>query len=202
MARAGDVLDNPVTGERMTFLKTGRDTGNRLWQAEFLVPPGGSVPPVAHVHPIEERFEILEGEARYAEGGIENSAPAGHSFTTPAGVSHKHPWNTGATPMRYRQTIAFHAPDAVGMHKIDVFFETLYGLARDGKVGKDGLPRPLQFAVILDAFRPYAVLAGIPAPIERTLVGVLAAVGRAAGARFEYERYSGGATPGRSVAGR
>jgi mannose-6-phosphate isomerase-like protein (cupin superfamily) len=192
MARAGDVLHNPVTGERITFLKTGRQTDNRIWQAEFFVPPGGGLAPVAHVHPFEEHFEILEGRARYVEGRVERSCVIGHAFTTPVGVPHKHPWNSGSTPMRYRQTIQFATPDPEGMRKVDIFFETLYGLARDGKVGKDGVPRPLQFAVILDAFRPYAIVAGIPGPIERLLVGALASIGRATGARFEYERYSGG----------
>lgn len=191
MAKAGDTLENPVTGERLTFIRTGRDTFNRVWQGEFLVPPGAPTAAVAHVHPMPEGFEILEGQARYSEGGVERACAAGHVFTTPAGTPHKHPWNSGTIPMRYRQTIELAAPDPVAMHNIDVFFETLYGLARDGKVGKDGLPGPLQFAVILDAFRPYAVVAGVPRPVERVLVTSLAAVGRLTGARFEYERYSG-----------
>src|SRR5687768_1571557 len=102
MTQAGDTLHNPVTGERLTILKTGRDTGDRVWQAEFLVPPGSGVAAVAHVHPVEERFEILEGEGRYAEGGVEKRGKAGHAFTTPPGVSHKHPWNTGVNALRYR----------------------------------------------------------------------------------------------------
>ena len=71
MARAGDVIDHPVTGEQIVFRKTARDTGGKELAMEFRVRPGGFVAG-AHVHPEqEERFEILEGTVRFRIDGRE-----------------------------------------------------------------------------------------------------------------------------------
>jgi hypothetical protein len=60
MARRGDIVENPMTGERTTFLETARDTGGELLRFEYVLPPGWSVP--EHVHPRqEERHEIVSG---------------------------------------------------------------------------------------------------------------------------------------------
>ena len=57
MAKAGDVIENPVTGERITFLKTTRETNGELLRFEYVVPPGFTIP--EHVHPRqEERHEV------------------------------------------------------------------------------------------------------------------------------------------------
>jgi hypothetical protein len=50
MIRTGDVITNPVTGERLRFLKTTRDTGGELVRVEVTVEPNGFVA-AAHVHP-------------------------------------------------------------------------------------------------------------------------------------------------------
>jgi hypothetical protein len=50
MIRTGDVITNPVTGERLRFLKTARDTGGELVRVEVTVEPNGFVA-AAHVHP-------------------------------------------------------------------------------------------------------------------------------------------------------
>ncbi|MGH3089038.1 MAG: hypothetical protein ACRDSJ_17195 [Rubrobacteraceae bacterium] len=65
MARAGDIIENPVTGERITFVKTARDAGGELLRFEYLAPAHTAGPPL-HVHPYqEERFvEILSGKLR------------------------------------------------------------------------------------------------------------------------------------------
>lgn len=41
MPKAGQVFDNPVTGERMIFVKTGPDTNGTLLEIEFFIKPGG-----------------------------------------------------------------------------------------------------------------------------------------------------------------
>ena len=42
MARAGETIENPVSGERFTFLRTARDTGGQFLELELAVRPGGS----------------------------------------------------------------------------------------------------------------------------------------------------------------
>jgi hypothetical protein len=61
MIRAGDTIENPITGERIVFHKTSRETNGEAVVVEVLVQPGGFVA-ATHVHPYqEERFQVLRG---------------------------------------------------------------------------------------------------------------------------------------------
>ena len=71
------------------------------------------------------------------------------------------------------------------------FFESMYALAQQGKVGKNGVPKnPLQSIVLLQALEPSAYLAGLPIWIQRPLFGVIAAIGRALGLKADYTAVS------------
>ncbi|MDQ3987417.1 MAG: hypothetical protein M3280_13085 [Actinomycetota bacterium] len=60
MIRAGETIENPVTGERVTFLKTSAETDGEMVLTETTVAPGGFVA-AEHIHPHQsERFEILQ----------------------------------------------------------------------------------------------------------------------------------------------
>ena len=62
MARMGDVIEHPVSGETMVFLWTGEDTDGELLQIDLFVREGGAVS-VEHIHPEqEERFIVKRGE--------------------------------------------------------------------------------------------------------------------------------------------
>ena len=53
----GQTLENPVTGERFTFIHTAGTTDGELLAFDLALRPGGAVP-IPHVHPIQtERFE-------------------------------------------------------------------------------------------------------------------------------------------------
>jgi hypothetical protein len=68
MAHAGQVLDNPVSGERFIFTKTAADTAGELVAVGAVGTPGGRVPG-GHVHPVqEERFEVVTGTMRFRKG--------------------------------------------------------------------------------------------------------------------------------------
>ena len=61
MIRKGDVIENPVTGERLLFLETSAETNGEYVLVECTVQPNGFVA-AAHVHPKQtERFEIESG---------------------------------------------------------------------------------------------------------------------------------------------
>ena len=51
MARAGDVIEHPVTGERITFLQTAESTNGELLRLELAVGPRGFVA-APHIHPL------------------------------------------------------------------------------------------------------------------------------------------------------
>ncbi len=87
MARRGDVVENPLTGERVTFLETVGDTGGDLLRFEYALPPGWFVP--AHIHPRqEERHEVLSGTLRGRVGGQERDYGEGRVVVGPPGVPH------------------------------------------------------------------------------------------------------------------
>jgi mannose-6-phosphate isomerase-like protein (cupin superfamily) len=104
VARAGQTIENPVTGERVTFLRVAADTGGALLELEDEWPrPGHRA--VAHVHPaMEETWEVLAGAAAFRIGDREMTAGPGETVVAPAGVRHE-AWNAGATPVRLRVTL-------------------------------------------------------------------------------------------------
>jgi hypothetical protein len=61
MIRTGDTIENPITGERVTFLATAVDTDGEAVVIEAVVQPHGFVA-AAHVHPAQsERFAVEAG---------------------------------------------------------------------------------------------------------------------------------------------
>src|SRR4051812_5247221 len=87
MAYTGQTLENPVSGERITFLRTARDTAGELLEFELELTPDGHVPG-AHVHPAqEERFHVLAGRMEFRRGGRRVIAEAGDTVVVPAGCT-------------------------------------------------------------------------------------------------------------------
>ena len=74
----------------------------------------------------------------------------------------------------------------------EVLLETLFGLARDGKVGKSGEPSALQLAVIFDEFAELGRPVKPPPAVQKALIAPLAALGRWRGYRARYAEYSSG----------
>ncbi len=143
MIRAGDMLENPVTGERLLFRQTSSDTGGAAVVFETFVKPGGGVA-AAHVHPHqEERFAILAGAVGFRLGREERVAGPGERLTVPAGTPHRF-WNAGGEEARFvckvRPALQF-----------EQLIETMFALAADGKTNGKGMPNPLRLAVIADA---------------------------------------------------
>jgi hypothetical protein len=70
------------------------------------------------------------------------------------------------------------------------FFETFFGLGRDGKTNRKGLPNLLQLAVLAREYEDEMRLAKPPFAIQRMLFAPLAIVGRIFGYRSRYPRHS------------
>ena len=74
--------------------------------------------------------------------------------------------------------------------QLQTYWETVFGLAEDGKVGKNGLPNLLQLAVLVplaDSYDPK-----IPLPLMKLMIGVLGGIGRLLGYKASYPQYSSG----------
>jgi len=59
MAHAGQILENPISGEKIIFRQTAAETDGELLAFELVLAPGGAVPG-AHVHPEHRAADDLE----------------------------------------------------------------------------------------------------------------------------------------------
>jgi quercetin dioxygenase-like cupin family protein len=191
VAKAGDVIENPITGERITFLKTTQETNGELLRFEYVLPPGFTIP--EHVHPHqEERHEVLSGALRGRVGGQQRDYGEGERVVGPAGVPHA--WQNPSSEEELRFISELRPPLV-----FETLLETSFGLARDGKTTKQGIPKnPLQLAVLVDEIRGTFYSSRVPIAVQEAflaLFSVLASVGRLLGYRARYEKYSGPEEP-------
>ena len=197
MAKAGDKLYNPVQGDWIVFRETAEDTGGDLMSGELVVPPSGGNP--LHVHPLqEEHFEVLSGTFGVQIGAEQRSLREGEQVTVPPGTPHR--WfNEDA---QHEARVSVELRPALNS---ETFFETAYGLARDGKTDENGVPNLLQQAVTLNGINKGEIyLASLPVPVQQVFVAALAPVGRLLGYKDYYPKYSasdgtGGAGPPSTV---
>lgn len=171
MARAGDVIKNPVTGETITFLRTSDDTGGALLELELLLRPGAFLP-AEHVHPSqEEAFTVLEGAVRFTSGRDVDVVRPGGTLVVPAGRPHS--WGPdGDAGARVR--VVLTPPGSTAQ-----FFETYFALAREGKVNAKGLANPIRMAQLGRTYDIY--VAAVPVAVQRPFLAALDAVGRVLG---------------------
>jgi mannose-6-phosphate isomerase-like protein (cupin superfamily) len=141
MARAGDVLENPFTGQDLTFRRTAADTGGELLEVESSWAAGGPEPPEHHHPRQEEHFEVLEGELRARVGGAERTVRSGESLDVPAGTPHSM-WNPGPGPAR----ALWQTRPAL---RTEAFFELVWGLARAAAAGDGDGPTADEAAAMM-----------------------------------------------------
>jgi quercetin dioxygenase-like cupin family protein len=173
MIHPGDRLENPVTGEVLVFHQTSEQTGGELVRVETIVQPDGCVA-AAHVHPAQtERFEILDGTVGFRLGRKTLRAGPGDVAFVSSGTPHRF-WNAGSGEARFvceiRPALRFES-----------LIETMFTLAAEGKTNEQGLPGPLQLAVIADAHFDTVRLPFPPAPVQRAALAVGAPLGRMLG---------------------
>jgi quercetin dioxygenase-like cupin family protein len=192
MAYAGQTLENPVTGERITFLKTAADTGGEYCEIDLQLTPDGAVPGT-HVHPKqEERFEVIAGKMKFRLGLRKVVAGPGEVVVVPPGAVHNFA-NAGdeTARVRVRMTPAL---------KMEELFETTVALAMAGRVNRHGMPKPLDLALFVERFEDEARAPFPPAAVVRVLFTPLRALARRRGlSRSESPRPASPAFPPRAA---
>ena len=188
---AGMWIENPVMGQRSMLIKLPAETGGRYFEMEYVCQPftGKNAIPL-HYHPTyTERFTIISGKARYQLGMEQGSAAPGDEIVFPPKIQHLHPWSDSDEELHVRLISEADPPDLAGLTANINTGITLFGLARDGKVGKDGLPGLLMQAVSGRSTLPGACPAGLTVGSARILLGSLALLGKMAGYRVTYPEY-------------
>jgi quercetin dioxygenase-like cupin family protein len=179
MIRAGDTIENPVTGERLVFKKTSAETNGDYVLFECFVKPSGFVA-AAHVHPFqEERFQVIDGTVIFRIDGQELPAEPGDTILVARGRKHQF-WNAGDEEVRF----ACEVRPALDFERL---IETMFSLAQAGKTNKKGMPNPLRLAVIARAHFDTVRLPFPPAWMQRVGLSLGAPLGWMLGYGATYE---------------
>lgn len=184
MAKRGDVIDNPITKQQMTYLQTAADTDGTLLQIEVLMKPSASIVGGVHIHPRqEETFTVRTGKLRYVIDGKERDVGAGEKIVIPSRTPHD--WHN-ATEQGSTVVMEFRPA-----RRYESYFETVFGLARDGKTTAKGFPRLFQAAVIYWDFRD-SVRPGQAwlRALMTVLLPIFGPLGKLFGLRSVYSQYS------------
>jgi mannose-6-phosphate isomerase-like protein (cupin superfamily) len=159
MIRQGDTIENPITGEQVTFLKTSAETDGELVVIDTAVAPGGFVA-AEHLHPYQsERFEILSGEVEFKLAKEVFTARPRDVVMVESGTSHQFR-NLGNEEIRFRTEVR-------PALSFETFLQTMFGLASEGKTNQKGMPNPFRLAVIMSEHFDLVRLPFPPAWVQR-----------------------------------
>ncbi len=146
MAFSGQILDNPISGERFVFHTTADDSAGALLAFDLVLDldPDGQVPG-GHVHPVQqESFQVLRGTMRFRKGLRTVIAEPGDTVVVPPGAFHRFA-NAGREPAVVRVQVE----PALRMEQL---YETAVALAREGRTLRSGMPKPLELALFMREF--------------------------------------------------
>ena len=192
MSKAGDTVENPVTGERIVVRVGTEDSGGELLAVDGYVRPGGAVVG-EHVHPaIEETFEVVSGRVGFRIDGRESVARPGERLHVPAGTAHDW-WNAG-------EEEALVSVEIRPGERFEEMALNLFGLAQDGKTNPKGMPNLLQAAIFAREFADVLYFTRPPFAVQRMLFGALGAIARVLGYRGSYPKYTDASEPDLSSA--
>jgi mannose-6-phosphate isomerase-like protein (cupin superfamily) len=171
MAYAGQTLENPASGERITFARTAAETKGELVAIDLELPAGRRVPGGLHIHPKqEERFEVVAGTMRFRMRRKRVVAGPGDVVVVPAGVAHDFA-NVGDEPALVRVDIR-------PALKMEQLFETAVALAEQGRTMMNGIPKPLDLALFTREFEDEVQAAFPPLWVQRIALAPLAWLAR------------------------
>ncbi|MCB0032778.1 MAG: cupin domain-containing protein [Anaerolineales bacterium] len=182
MSRSHHTIVNPAIGHRITFLQTAAQTNGELLRIEYRVERPENKPAIPlHKHlKCTEQFRVIHGKLGVIVGGQQQFLTIHESVTIPPHQPHTF-WNAGDSELRFI-TGVWPPGD------LQTYWETVFGLAQDGKVKANGLPNLLQLAVVAplaDSYDPR-----VPILVTKVLVAVLGGIGRILGYNARYPEYS------------
>ncbi|MCD6019518.1 MAG: Cupin 2 conserved barrel domain protein [Bacteroidetes bacterium] len=159
MAKTNQIIENPILGDKAKFLITAEDSNGELMRGELWLKPLAQGPPL-HYHPIQsETFEVVKGKLGLEVDGKKMLLGPGEKYTIQPNTSHK--WfNAGDEELHM---FAELRPAL----KTEFFLESMYSLACQGKVNKEGLPGTLQFAALLNECPGELYIVGPPIPAQK-----------------------------------
>ena len=180
--RAGDVVWNPLSGEKAMFVESAEETGGARIVVDFAVEAGGFVPGGEHVHDTcVEHFEVRAGRIAFLLGGEQRVLEAGEQLTVPRGLWHRW-WNPGDDEVvtRVRVEPALRFQDGI---------LAFWGLCADRHTNGEGRPSPLFGALLATRYRAELRYRQPPDLVQRVAFPPLAALAQRRGLDRVLDRY-------------
>jgi mannose-6-phosphate isomerase-like protein (cupin superfamily) len=180
--RAGDVVWNPLTGEKAMLIESAEESGGARIVSDFAVEAGGFVPGGEHVHDhCAEHFEVRAGRINFILDGEERALEAGEQATVAPGTWHRW-WNAGEgeVQMRVRVEPALRFEEAILV---------AWGLCADGHTNAEGRPSPLLGALLATRYRRELRYRQPPDAVQRLLFPPIASLARRRGLERTFDRY-------------
>lgn len=176
MATTGQIISNKVTGERLKYLQTTKDTNGKLVQFELWVSPKGFMP-VRHIHPRQsETVEVISGVFKVECDGQIRYLKPGERFIIDKGKPHQW-WNESYSEEVH---VIFSIEPA---NNFEVMQEQIFGICNT--------KGELSFLQIMVMAKEYdMVIAGPPVFVQKILRAVFSPVARILGYRKYYPEYS------------
>ncbi len=164
ISRARFLLENPVTGERITFLATSEETEGRVHQHRLELPPSSSA--ARHFHPQQQKcLKVTSGKLRVWVNDLEHVLLPDEDLVILPGQAHA--WeNDGDSEAVVTVTMRPALRSAE-------FLRAQVALGKEGKSNKCGLPKAPRYAAFAETFKNEVVF--VQHPVQRTLQAVVAA---------------------------
>ncbi len=130
---ASRTITNPILNDAVTFIETSQESKGRHSLVEVILSPGGGNP--VHYHTdFSEEFICLEGELSIQLDQQIIRLKPGESAIAPIHTPHRF-FNQSSQPCRFECRIT------PGFPGFEQFLQIVYGLAHDGKVSGQAMPK-------------------------------------------------------------
>ncbi len=138
------IFENPLIRDRVMLVESSNETGGAYTLIEVELQPGGGNQ--LHYHTcFTERFIAIKGELCVDMGKKQLRLQPGECVNVQVGQLHRF-YNPGERP------IIFQIKITPGHEQFEHGLAIIYGLARDGKVSKRGIPRDIDHMALLMSF--------------------------------------------------
>ncbi len=176
-------IENPVAGERLTFLATAEETNGEYVRIRNEV-SAGARGVVMHYHlAFTEAFEVLEGRLDVCVGSKENHLVLAEdeSVFVPLNTAHRF-WNSSTEPVVFEVEVR-------PARNFEKSLRAQFGLVQDGKTNDKAIPKNiLELALIYELSESYIV--GMPLFVQKGIFGALARIARWRGYDPEFSKYT------------
>ena len=135
------IFENPLIKDRIMLVESSNETGGAHTLIEVELQPGGGN--WLHYHKyITEKFTAIKGELWIEVGRQRIRLQPGGSVTAPADSLHRF-YNPGDRPVIFRVKLT------PGHEMFEQGLVIAYGLAREGRMNKNGIPKNLDHLALL-----------------------------------------------------